>query len=157
MAQSTLDSARTSLVDAVRKAVPAVRQSRSTGHANVVPPEEGDVTAATLGLLGALHAAGALEQRSKRILTDLPVSNGEFGELVVAFKPNEPPALVRQNGEPAGKFAPDAGGTSLLLLAVADRLAREVSAGNFWHDKSDLTAAIDLLQQQGKALQAERR
>ena len=157
MAQLAVDAAGASLVEAVRTAIPAVRHYHETNCGKVVPPEEASVPAALLEFLGALFAEGALDQRSKQTLTNLPVSNGELGELVISFKPGERPTILRQNGQPAEAFIPGAGGTSLLLLAVADRLAREVSAGNFWHEKNELYAAIQLLQDQGKKMQAERR
>jgi hypothetical protein len=157
MAVSELDAAKARLVDAVRNAVPAIRKNRASKLSEIPPPEEGQVIAGVCKLLGALKAAGALDLASGRELRTLPISNNELGELVVAFEPKADVTIRRQDGEIAQAYNPDAGGTSLLLLAVADRLAREISSGNLWHDKADLNDAIALLQEQGKILEAERR
>jgi hypothetical protein len=157
MAESQVERARTGLVNTVRDAIPAVRQSRASGSGGLVPPAEGEVTSALLRLLSAMKETGALDTRSKRELTTLPISNGELGELVVTFEPDEGVSIRRQSGELAEAFVPGAGGTSLLLLAVADRLAREVSAGNLMHEKAELRDSIALLNEQGQLLAAERR
>jgi hypothetical protein len=157
MTVSELDAAKARLVDAVRSAVPAIRKNRASNLGKIPPPEEDRVIAGVCELLAALKAAGALDRASGRDLGALPISNNELGELVVTFEPKADVTIRRQDGNIAEAYNPDAGGTSLLLLAVADRLAREISAGNLRHDKPDLHGAITLLQEQGKILEAERR
>jgi hypothetical protein len=157
MAVSVLDGAKAGLADAVRNAVPAIRKHRASKLGQTPPPEEGPVIAATCELLAALKAAGAFDRATGRELHQLPISNNELGELVVTFEPKGDVTIRRQDGDIAQAYNPDAGGSCLLLLAVADRLLREISAGNLRHDKTELNDAITLLMEQGKTLEAERR
>jgi hypothetical protein len=157
MVKPSLDAAKTALALAVQNAIPAIRQQRAAQQGQDVPAAEAAVQDTLLQLFGALHEAGALRQTSSnRNVTELYVSNGELGELVLDFRSNEKVVLRRRGGEPAEAVIPDAGGSSLLLLASADRLAREISAGNLHHDSVELNDAIRWLNEQGQQLLAER-
>jgi hypothetical protein len=157
MATTELDAARTDLVEAVRTAIPEVREYRASNRGGLATPADGKVIDAAMSLLRQLRERGALDRTSsKRAVDDLPVSHGELGELVVDFTSAEP--VLRRPAEhaPALAFLPDAGSSALVLHAVADRLAREIASGNFRHDRPELNDAVSLLHEQEKRLGAER-